>query len=176
MKLTVEQVLDRHNVERNRAGYIRCPAHDDHSPSCKVSEDFVYCFTCGWNADAAGLEAQLTGRSVGAVLQDWDDGNGPRPTIKKKSARSLKSERWIKFVVDSQEEISKTIVHIDGWRMPREDQIEFWMLAVDQIGEDLNRMSKGRNDEEISPYQYDKLADAAMDNIRAWGRRWRREL
>jgi len=39
-------------VSPNRAGFIRCPFHDEKTPSCKIFKDNrFYCFGCGANGD-----------------------------------------------------------------------------------------------------------------------------
>lgn len=176
MRQTVDQVLDRHGIIPKR-GYIVCPAHDDHEPSCKVSEEFVYCFTCGWNADAAGLEAKLTDRPVADVLRAWDDGTDAGPRLKKRSVRELKAEKYLDFVSYSQEEIDSVRDEIRDWVRINEDaRIDFYQLALDDIESILIRIRDMRDDEDVTPFQYEKHIEGATALLAQWGRRWRREL
>ena len=40
---------------------VRCPFHDDHTPSLKLNEDYFYCFGCGAGGDVVYLTARLFG-------------------------------------------------------------------------------------------------------------------
>ena len=41
---------------------VRCPFHDDHTPSLKLNEDYFYCFGCGAGGDVVYLTARLFGQ------------------------------------------------------------------------------------------------------------------
>ena len=43
----VPLAAERYGLQANRAGMVRCPFHDDHTPSLKLNEDYFYCFGCG---------------------------------------------------------------------------------------------------------------------------------
>ena len=175
---TVEQVLDAHGITPKRGGMIHCPAHDDSNPSCKASEEYVYCFTCGWSADAAGLEAKLTDRPVGDVLREWNDGNSAQyqSKLRKRSARELKAEKYLDWVFLSQAEIESVRAHIAGWRMPEDSQIDMYDLALAQVEGLMKVVRDLRDDEDVTPFEYTKRIESALTLMVGWGRRWRREL
>lgn len=50
---------ERYGLQANRAGMVRCPFHDDHTPSLKLNEDYFYCFGCGAGGDVVSLTARL---------------------------------------------------------------------------------------------------------------------
>lgn len=173
---TIQQVLDAHDIHVKR-GYMICPAHDDSNPSCKVSEEFVYCFTCGWTADAAGLEAKLTDTPVGDVLKAWGgDSAEYQSKLKKRSAREMKADKYLDWVFISQRELNSVREHISAWRMPEDSQIDMFTLAQEQIVGILTKIRNWRDDEDITPYEYAKRIDQASTLLVQWGRRWRREL
>lgn len=48
-------------LEVNSAGMVRCPFHEDHTPSMKLYMDHFYCFGCGKHGDVIDLIAGLAG-------------------------------------------------------------------------------------------------------------------
>jgi DNA primase len=55
------EYLKAKGIEPNQNGFIRCPWHNDETPSCKVNDDFVYCFSCGESGDIFKVAAALIG-------------------------------------------------------------------------------------------------------------------
>ena len=49
------------SLEVNSAGMVRCPFHEDHTPSMKLYMDHFYCFGCGKHGDVIDLIAGLAG-------------------------------------------------------------------------------------------------------------------
>lgn len=49
----------RFGLEVNYAGMVRCPFHEDHTPSMKLYDDHFYCFGCGRHGDVVDLTAEL---------------------------------------------------------------------------------------------------------------------
>ena len=50
---------ERFGLEVNYAGMVRCPFHEDHTPSMKLYDDHFYCFGCGKHGDVVDLTAEL---------------------------------------------------------------------------------------------------------------------
>lgn len=50
---------DRYGLEVNFAEMVRCPFHEDHTPSMKLYEDHFYCFGCGKHGDMISLVTEL---------------------------------------------------------------------------------------------------------------------
>lgn len=50
---------ERFGLEVNYAGMVRCPFHDDHTPSMKLYDDHFYCFGCVRHGDVVDLTAEL---------------------------------------------------------------------------------------------------------------------
>jgi DNA primase len=44
-------VLNRYGIQPNKAGFIRCPFHAEHTASCKIYPDSFYCFGCHASGD-----------------------------------------------------------------------------------------------------------------------------
>ena len=55
----VRAAAERFGLEVNDAGMVRCPFHDDHTPSMKLYDDHFYCFGCGRHGDVVDLTAEL---------------------------------------------------------------------------------------------------------------------
>ena len=55
----VPLAAERYGLTANHAGMVRCPFHDDHTPSLKLNEDYFYCFGCGAGGDVVSLVARL---------------------------------------------------------------------------------------------------------------------
>ena len=55
----VPLAAERYGLQANRTGMVRCPFHDDHTPSLKLNEDYFYCFGCGAGGDVVSLTARL---------------------------------------------------------------------------------------------------------------------
>lgn len=50
--IPIREVFSRYGFELNRAGFCRCPFHQEKTPSCKVYKDSFYCFGCGAHGDS----------------------------------------------------------------------------------------------------------------------------
>ena len=55
----VPPAAERYGLQANHAGMVRCPFHDDHTPSLKLNEDYFYCFGCGAGGDVVTQTARL---------------------------------------------------------------------------------------------------------------------
>ena len=44
-------VLNRYGIQPNKAGFIPCPFHAEHTASCKSYPDSFYCFGCHASGD-----------------------------------------------------------------------------------------------------------------------------
>lgn len=55
----VRAAAEQFGLEVNYAGMVRCPFHDDHTPSMKLYDDHFYCFGCGRHGDVVDLTAEL---------------------------------------------------------------------------------------------------------------------
>jgi len=61
VKARLAEYLKAKGVEPNSYGFIRCPWHEDKTPSCKVNEEYLYCFSCGESGDIYKAAAALIG-------------------------------------------------------------------------------------------------------------------
>ncbi|MFH1113712.1 MAG: phage/plasmid primase, P4 family [Pseudomonadota bacterium] len=64
--LTMPDALHRLGIDVGRNGFISCPNHNESEASCKVYEDHVHCFGCGFHADTIGIVRHVLG------LDFWD--------------------------------------------------------------------------------------------------------
>ena len=55
----VRAAAERYGLEVNYSGMVRCPFHEDHTPSMKLYEDHFFCFGCGKHGDVVTLVSEL---------------------------------------------------------------------------------------------------------------------
>ena len=55
----VRAAAERYGLEVNYGGMVRCPFHEDRTPSMKLYEDHFFCFGCGKHGDVINLVAEL---------------------------------------------------------------------------------------------------------------------
>lgn len=55
----VRAATERYGLEVNYSGMVRCPFHEDRTPSMKLYEDHFYCFGCGKHGDVVTLVSEL---------------------------------------------------------------------------------------------------------------------
>ncbi len=66
--ITCVDVAERYGLEVDFSGMARCPFHDDHTPSLKLSRGF-HCFGCGAQGDVITFVSRLFGISAGDAAQ-----------------------------------------------------------------------------------------------------------
>ena len=62
--ITCMDAAERYGLEVDASGMTRCPFHDDHTPSLKLSRGF-HCFGCGAQGDVITFVSRLCGISAG---------------------------------------------------------------------------------------------------------------
>lgn len=166
MPPTVHEILERHGV-RTRHKKINCLSHDDSNPSCSVLEDYVYCHTCGWTVDAAGLEAKLSQRDIGAVLKEWK-GDTPawrRSTLTVTPPHELRKQAWLDWVEESQK-ILDEVKHVLG--------SEEYIAAMDEATDIFDKATELHYDDGdiVVPVALPDLYKKLLDDLRAWAVKW----
>jgi DNA primase len=61
IKRRLEEYLRAKGIKPNEQGLIKCLWHEDESPSCKVNDEYLYCFTCNEHGDIYTAAAALLG-------------------------------------------------------------------------------------------------------------------
>lgn len=61
IKSRLREYLRIKGIEPNQGGRIPCPFHDEKTPSCKVNDEYVHCFSCGEGGDIYRVAAALLG-------------------------------------------------------------------------------------------------------------------
>lgn len=59
--IPMRAVAERYGLQPNRAGFIRCPFHQEKSGSMKLYARDAHCFGCGWNGDQIDFVRQMDG-------------------------------------------------------------------------------------------------------------------
>lgn len=169
---TIAQVLEAHGIPmRNKQ--INCPVHEDNTPSCSVNRPddetgFVHCFTCQWSADAAGLEAALSGRQVGEVLAEWSGGRVSRSTVRRTPPHVMRQEIWLEWVDLSQR-------YIEEMRQIESDP-DLRDVALDQVQgmfDEFNDALRPRDPEQAPPpAKVRAWLPVAERKLQRWLDRW----
>ena len=77
--VTVKQAAALYGLPITTTGMVRCPFHEDHTPSMKLNDTYYYCFGCGATGDVIDLTARLFDlsslRATRKLAQDF--GLGP---------------------------------------------------------------------------------------------------
>ena len=55
----VRVAAERYGLEVTFSDMVRCPFHEDHTPSMKLYEDHFFCFGCGKHGDVVTLVSEL---------------------------------------------------------------------------------------------------------------------
>ena len=58
-RLSVAEVAQYYGHKANRAGFIRCPFHNDRTPSLKLYTTSYHCFACGAHGDVIDFVGRL---------------------------------------------------------------------------------------------------------------------
>lgn len=61
--VTVKQAAALYGLPVTSTWMVRCPFHEDHTPSMKLNDTYYYCFGCGATGDVIDLTSQLFGLS-----------------------------------------------------------------------------------------------------------------
>ena len=57
--VSVRAAAERYVLEVSFGGMVRCPFHEERTPSMKLYEDHYFCFGCGKHGDVINLVAEL---------------------------------------------------------------------------------------------------------------------
>ena len=68
-KVSVRDYAESIGYEISGNGMIRCPFHNDRTPSMKIDESHYHCFGCGAHGDVIDFVAGLNGISNGAAVK-----------------------------------------------------------------------------------------------------------
>ncbi len=105
------EILESCGISVNGTGLIPCPVHKEQQPSCRVYDDHVHCFGCGFHADTIGIVRQLQGLDFWPSV-NWiaDTAGLPRP--------QRSPEAQVKYEVVQSLSDSYTRIHHDSLRDP----------------------------------------------------------
>jgi hypothetical protein len=58
-RLPIKEVARYYGITVNKAGFTKCPFHNERTPSMKIYDDHFYCFGCQCGGDVIRLVSQL---------------------------------------------------------------------------------------------------------------------
>lgn len=135
---TVAEVVDEYDLRPTRSGMIRCPLHQDDTPSLKLNEDdnWWYCFSCNQTGDGVGLIAALDNIPVEDVLRRYAAANK-----RWKPVRGLRPHEMRASLLGEYREIHRTFFDELHWRLTDAPDwillglVERWSLLFDEVRE-----------------------------------------
>lgn len=163
--LTMEDALEKLGLDWPRSSKMRCPAHDDKTPSLHLYRDkgderggSFYCFSCGRSGDAIGFIALMTGEDVKLVYARQMEGQLPREFSK---------DRPRKLTPYQQRSLLRRRMHqLNAWFFPKlrrlidvdddaqlEEHLYYWAFQYEDLKERVF-------DEGVPPAEVDGDIDA----------------
>lgn len=71
-RLTMREVLERYGYTADRKGFIRCPFHNEKTPSMRIYDKDYHCFGCGEHGDGITFVQKLFNLSFQESLKKID--------------------------------------------------------------------------------------------------------
>lgn len=142
---TMTEIVRRYGGNISRAGFTRCPSHNDKNASFKIYERSGYCFACGYRADVIDYVSSVLGISFkdafvhlgGVYTKDREERKrivedaNRKAELKKAKEIELREERRINYKL------------IDAYRNGVEEFIPLtdeWCMCVNKLQLELYRM------------------------------------
>ncbi|MBR0173280.1 MAG: DNA primase [Lachnospiraceae bacterium] len=130
--ISMQEVVAGYGIKPNRGGMIRCPFHNDRTPSLKVYEDHFHCFGCGAHGDVIRFTEMYFNLSpLEAAKNLIDDyhlpvtedisrsGNSrdrPAPEIRKRLEAHQKEKRFEKWREEQTKRFLDEYCKLSGWK------------------------------------------------------------
>lgn len=57
-KVNLRMAAEKYGMDIGKNSMVRCPFHDDRTPSMKLNNKYYYCFGCGAKGDVISLVAE----------------------------------------------------------------------------------------------------------------------
>lgn len=96
-EISMRDTLMRYGIQPNRAGFIRCPFHNDKGPSMKIYQKSAHCFGCGWTGDQIDFVAKFNNLSFKEAFMElggtYDHEDKEEVKRKIKAAEQRRRER-----------------------------------------------------------------------------------
>ena len=68
-KVNLRMAAEKYGMDIGKNSMVRCPFHDDRTPSMKLNNKYYYCFGCGAKGDVISLVAEHLGLSAADAAQ-----------------------------------------------------------------------------------------------------------
>ena len=136
--VSMHEVLGMYGLQANRAGFIRCPFHEEKTPSMKIYPDGFYCFGCGAHGDQVDFVRTMEGcsfREAAAMLGGHDDPRGEDSSraIRQRREEAAKKDREKAEARRAYLEACNLLHAVEDVRNRHEVGSEMWMAAVAEI-------------------------------------------
>lgn len=174
----MEQAIEELDLRPPRSMMVRCPGHEDNTPSLRLYERDWYCFSCGKVGDAIGLIAWFTGRDVAQLLRER---GGPYDKLQaRKATRDLKVgdvaadvRRQYKTLHDwFFDEVWR--IHKDSPQWMLLQSLEYWSEYFDSIIALITGRGLMDDEDKLTPYEAERMLKQAKADLEG-GLRWEGE-
>ena len=75
-KVNLHMAAEKYGMDIGKNSMVRCPFHDDRTPSMKLNNKYYYCFGCGAKGDVISLVAEHLSLSAADAAQRIADDYG----------------------------------------------------------------------------------------------------
>lgn len=136
--VSMGDVLGMYGLRANRAGFVRCPFHEERTASLKIYPDGFYCFGCGAHGDQIDFVRTMEGcsfREAAAMLGGHDDPKGEDSSraIRQRRDEAAKKDREKAEARRAYLEACNLLHAVEDVRDRHEVGSEMWMAAVAEI-------------------------------------------
>lgn len=123
---TMRDILRRYGLEPNRAGFIRCPFHNEKTASMKIYPKKFKCFGCGAGGDVIDFVSMMENCDFKTAFKELGGGYAPKSDL---SRLKLYRAQKARELSEKQENRLKTALNASS------AELEAYRHALDVLGE-----------------------------------------
>ncbi len=182
-EVTPRMAAERYGLHVSRSGMVRCPFHDDATPSMKLYDDHYHCFGCQATGDVIHLTAKLFGVTDQEAAKKLAEDFGvqkERTSVLAKLSQFQEQAEQERLCV----RVLRDYLHLlEEWRttyapkMPNEDLDDRFVESLqmyDCIEYLLDTLTSGKSEERAEVVK-SLLADGKMTRLQEYTERKKRE-
>lgn len=123
---TMRDILRRYGLEPDRAGFIRCPFHNEKTASMKIYPKKFKCFGCGAGGDVIDFVSMMENCDFKTAFKELGGGYAPKSDLSRLKMYRIKKARELSA---KQENRLKTALNA------LRAEVEAYRHALDVLGE-----------------------------------------
>lgn len=152
---TMTEALERIGLDARIGTKVRCPEHEDKTPSLHLYEDGWYCFSCARHGDGIGLIALFQGVPVSRLLRGRKDAYSRSPLRRTSATQGVKRGGLRNAVLFDLAELSRRTFDELAWIYQGAPlwqylrAIEVWSMILDQARDEIEGVGMWLEDEPL---------------------------